>query len=74
MHNNRKSFIEYLEGVDPKKYRSPSTVQKEEANKKKWKEFQVENQFSYGWSEFEGNPHTGDIVSELIKRSKKEIF
>ena len=44
----RKSFIEYLEGVDPKKYRSPSTIQREEANKKKWKQFQEEQHFSYG--------------------------
>ena len=67
--------MEYLEGVDPKKYRSPSTLQKEEQDKKKWKQFQEEQHFSYGWDEFQNNPtETENFVEMIIERSKKGLY
>ena len=67
-----KTFREYLSGVDPSNYRS-SVVEEERENseKKKWKQLVEEQNVTYGWSAFKGNEEaTEEYISWITTRSK----
>ena len=66
-----KTFREYLSGVDPSNYRSSVEEERENSEKKKWKQLVEEQNVTYGWGAFKGNEEaTEDYISWITTRSK----
>ena len=64
-----KTFGEYLEGVDPSNYRSAKSIAIDNAEKKKWNELKEDQQVTYGWDGFKGNPEaTENYISWITTR------
>ena len=66
-----KTFREYLSGVDPSNYRSPVEEERENSEKKKWKQLVQEQHLSYGWEAFKGNPQAADDYIDWITTRNK---
>ena len=64
-----KTFIEYLERVDPSNYRSAKSIDIDNAEKKKWNELKEDQNITYGWSAFKGNPEaTEEYINWITTR------
>jgi len=69
-----KTFREYLSGVDPTNYRSPVEEERENSEKKKWKQLVAEHNVTYGWSAFKDNQKaTEEYISWITRRRRRSI-